>query len=65
MPIIKREWHTRKKKYNQYNEWLRNRQAERAELERKFGYDCKHGMHLMRLLRMGKEVLSTGQPAIM
>ncbi len=61
--FMEAEYDAALKKYNQYNEWLKNRQAERAELERKFGYDCKHGMHLMRLLRMGKEIL-TGQGVI-
>ena len=31
------------------------------ELEEQFGYDTKHAMHLVRLLRMGAEILSTGQ----
>lgn len=44
--------------WKQYNEWLVTRNEKRAELERKFGYDVKHGMHLVRLLRMCKEILS-------
>jgi len=47
-------------KYNQYLDWKKNRNPMRAELEQKYGYDCKHAMHLMRLLRMGKEILTTG-----
>jgi hypothetical protein len=34
-----------------------------AELEAKYGYDTKHGMHLVRLLKMGEEILS-GQGVI-
>jgi hypothetical protein len=30
-------------------------------LEEKFGYDVKHAAHLVRLLRMGKEILLTGK----
>lgn len=43
--------------WRQYNTWKKERNEARAELEAKFGYDTKHGMHLVRLLRMGKEVL--------
>jgi predicted nucleotidyltransferase len=49
------------KKYQQYEEWKKNRNPERAALEAKCGFDGKHGSHLIRLARMGKEILSTGQ----
>ena len=49
------------KKYNQYLTWKKNRDPSRAALEEKYGYDCKHAMHLMRLLRMGQEILETGE----
>lgn len=49
------------KKYNQYLSWKKNRNPERAVLEEKYGYDCKHGMHLIRLLRMGVEILTEGK----
>ncbi len=45
------------KEYNSYCEWRNNRNSERAELERKFGYDCKHAAHLVRLFEMGCEIL--------
>ncbi len=48
------------KHWNQYQEWRRNRNPERAALEAHFGYDTKHAMHLMRLLKMGIEILETG-----
>ena len=50
-----------KKNWRQYNEWCRNRNPERAALEQDYGYDCKHGAHLVRLLRMGQEILETGK----
>ena len=40
--------------------WLQQRNAERAALESAHGYDTKHGAHLVRLLRMGREILETG-----
>jgi len=43
--------------YGQYQNWLKTRNPKRAELEAKFGYDTKHGMHLMRLELMGLRIL--------
>ena len=48
-------------KYGQYQAWLRNRNPARADLEARYGYDCKHAMHLVRLIRMGREILTTGE----
>jgi len=48
-------------KYHQYLDWKKNRNIERAKLEEKYGYDSKHAMHLIRLLRMGKEILQKGE----
>ena len=39
---------------------LRDPRLADAELERRHGYDTKHAMHLVRLMRMGLEVLQTG-----
>jgi predicted nucleotidyltransferase len=49
------------KHWNHYHEWRRNRNPRRAALESKYGYDCKHAMHLLRLLKEGIELLETGQ----
>lgn len=57
----KGEYNQEKDTHSQYWEWKRNRNEVRSELEEKFGYDTKHAMHLVRLLRMGKEALETGQ----
>lgn len=45
----------------QYWIWKTNRNKSRSELEEAHGYDTKHAMHLVRLLRMGEEVLTTGE----
>lgn len=50
-----------KVKHTQYWDWKKNRNEQRSILEEQFGYDTKHSMHLIRLLRMGKEILQTGQ----
>lgn len=47
--------------WNQYEDWKKSRNPKRAILEEKFGYDCKHAMHLVRLLRMAKEYLENNQ----
>lgn len=54
-------WTEAKVRWEQYWEWKKNRNAARSALEEQFGYDTKHAMHLVRLLRMGVEVLETGQ----
>lgn len=50
-----------KKHYDQYQQWKKNRNPKRAALEAKYGFDCKHGMHLVRLMRMGAEILEFGK----
>jgi hypothetical protein len=50
-----------RKNWTQYNEWKRSRNPDRAVLEEKWGFDTKHGLHLVRLLRMCREILTTGQ----
>jgi uncharacterized protein len=53
------------KEWQNYQNWLATRNPERAELERKFGYDCKHAVHLVRLLRMAREILETGEVKVL
>jgi hypothetical protein len=43
--------------WRSYQTWLATRNPQRSELERKWGYDTKHGMHLIRLMRMCREIL--------
>lgn len=47
--------------YESYLRWESGRNPERKVLEAKYGYDVKHSMHLVRLLRMGMEILETGR----
>jgi len=46
-----------KTKHEMYWSWKKNRNEVRSELEEEHGYDTKHAMHLVRLLRMGVEAL--------
>lgn len=48
------------KDWKDYQGWLKDRNPDRAALEAKHGYDTKHMMHLVRLLREGIEILTTG-----
>lgn len=48
------------KSWDSYQAWITQRNPARAELERRHGYDTKHAMHLIRLMRMGIEALRSG-----
>jgi len=53
----RQEYKVAKEEHRKYWEWKNNRNDARGELEEQFGYDTKHAMHLVRLLRMGVEIL--------
>lgn len=57
----KAEYLAEKDAWSNYWRWKKNRNETRAALEEEHGYDCKHAMHLVRLLRMGEEILTTGE----
>jgi uncharacterized protein len=48
-------------RWDAYQNWKLNRNKKRAATEAAIGYDSKHGMHLVRLLSMGIEILETGE----
>jgi predicted nucleotidyltransferase len=48
------------KQWESYETWKHERNPARADLERQHGYDTKHAMHLVRLMRMGLEALESG-----
>lgn len=48
-------------KWSEYWSWLKNRNPQRSQLEINHGYDTKHAMHTIRLLRIGQEILSTNR----
>lgn len=52
--VALREWQA-------YQSWQKNRNPVRAEMEKRSGYDLKHGMHCIRLLRSGLEILRQGR----
>lgn len=61
--LLNREVQYKKASVN-YKSWLRwkaERNPARRELELKSGYDTKHASHLVRLMRMGYEILTEGK----
>ena len=56
-----RRYRTARKEWESYQSWQKTRNPRRSELEAKFGYDTKHALHLIRLLRMGLEIVATGR----
>ncbi|HET9960359.1 MAG TPA: nucleotidyltransferase domain-containing protein [Polyangiaceae bacterium] len=56
-----KKYNAAKKEWENYQTWRRERNPARAVLEAKFGIDTKHAMHLIRLLRMAREILETGR----
>lgn len=55
--FFEQEYDAALKEFNHYLEWKANRNEDRAELETKFSFDTKHALHLVRLMRMGCEIL--------
>ena len=53
--------HNALREWQQYENWKKNRNPKRSALEAQFGFDAKHGMHLVRLMRMGLEIVRDGQ----
>jgi len=49
------------REWENYERWQKERNPKRAALEVKFGYDTKHAMHLVRLMRMCREILTIGE----
>jgi len=56
-----REYEGKVREWKQYNKWKEERNEVRAQLEAKYGYDTKHAYHLVRLIRMCREILETGR----
>lgn len=54
------EYSKAKDEYDKFWKWRTNRNADRLKMEEEFFFDGKHAMHLVRLLRMGTEILRDG-----
>jgi len=62
LDVLAREkrYRASRREWEQHQQWQRERNPKRAALEAAHGYDTKHAMHLVRLMRMAIEVLETG-----
>lgn len=58
---MERQYAGAKREFDQYQNWKVTRNPARAALEEKYGYDTKHAYHLVRLIRMCREILTTGK----
>lgn len=58
--VKEKQYASAKMHFDQYVNWTKTRNPARSALEAKYGYDTKHGMHLLRLMRMCVEILKTG-----
>lgn len=47
-------------RWNSYQKWLLERNKDRAGMEKTIGYDCKHGVHLARLVIACRSIFETG-----
>ncbi|MFP4350194.1 MAG: DNA polymerase beta superfamily protein [Desulfococcaceae bacterium] len=56
-----RSFRAAQKHWESYQRWKAERNPVRARLEARFGYDTKHAMHLIRLMRTGLELVETGE----
>ena len=59
-----RGYRAARKQWEQFQRWQRERNPARAALEARHGYDTKHGMHLIRLMRTGLEIVRDGALAV-
>lgn len=58
--LCEAEYKQAKDTHTNYWRWKHERNEKRHELEENFGYDTKHAMHIVRLMRMGEEILREG-----
>lgn len=55
-----RRYRAAMRQWEAYEAWKTERNPARAALEARHGYDTKHAMHLVRLMKTGLELLQTG-----
>lgn len=58
---MERRYTSKRREWENYQHWKVTRNQARAELEAQHGFDTKHAMHLVRLMRMCREILETGK----
>lgn len=63
LDVLAREkrYRSARQEWQQFQQWKTHRNPQRSALEAEHGFDTKHAMHLVRLQRMGAEILETGE----
>jgi uncharacterized protein len=61
---LERQYTAKKREWDQYQNWKTTRNPARATIEEVHGFDTKHAMHLVRLMRMCREILSRGEVVV-
>jgi predicted nucleotidyltransferase len=56
-----RRYTAQQRHWASYQEWQKTRNPKRAEIEAKYGFDAKHALHLVRLTKMCREILTLGK----
>jgi predicted nucleotidyltransferase len=66
LDVLAREkrYRAARREWEQHRQWEHERNPKRAALEAAHGFDTKHGMHLVRLLRMAAEILADGRVVV-
>lgn len=59
--VREKQYAAAKENWDKYKRWEQNRNEARSALEAQFGYNTKHAMHLVRLMRMCREILRDGK----
>lgn len=59
--IAERRYGSAMRNWVAFQKWKDERNPKRSALEAQFGYDTKHAMHLVRLMRMATEILRDGK----
>ena len=59
--LAEQSYRSAKQYWDNYENWMKNRNPKRFEIEKKYGFDSKHALHLYRLLTEGLEFLTTGR----
>jgi predicted nucleotidyltransferase len=59
-PQRQQQYKNLKRRWKEYQAWIRNRNPARAKLEAQHGYDTKYAAHLYRLVGEAEELLTTG-----
>lgn len=59
--FYEKKWRVAMRNFDNYLSWKETRNKERMQTELDHGFDVKNAYHLIRLLRMGKEILTEGK----